>query len=337
MSTVTAVIPHYNRKELLLNLLGCLARQTRPVAEILVVDNGSSDGSAEAAESAGARVIKIGYNSGFAAAVNRGIEASRTNWVAIINNDVEPEQSWLENLSAEAQRTDVWFLTGKLLRSNQPKLIDGSFDLVSRAGCAWRAGNGRLDGPLWDKPRTICSAPFTAALFRKELFRDLGLLDERFGSYMEDVDFGLRCAVARRSGLYVPGAVARHHGSGTLGAWSPKTVRLIARNQLLLIAKHVPAGITWAVLAGQLLWGLVALRHGAFLPFLRGKADGFRMYRSLRASEPARTHEELGSFLLESESQIRDLQRQIGFDWYWRLYFALTSRGGPPRLGSACF
>src|SRR5262245_37314425 len=95
---VTAVIPHFNRRDLLVTLLQNLRQQTRPFDEVIVVDNGSTDDSATVAEQTGARVLRLGRNFGFAAAVNRGIQASSANWIAILNNDVTLEPEWLEML-----------------------------------------------------------------------------------------------------------------------------------------------------------------------------------------------------------------------------------------------
>ena len=86
-------------------------------------------------------------------------------------------------------------------------------------------------------------APATAALFRADLFRRVGTFDATFESYLEDVDFGLRCALAGFSGAYVPDAVAYHWGSASLGPWNPEVVRLIARNQSYLVAKHYPPAL----------------------------------------------------------------------------------------------
>lgn len=330
MSGITVIVPHWNRCDLLELLLQQLGRQTCPIAEILVVDNGSRDGSVELAESKGARVIALERNIGFSGAVNRGVGEARTEYVAILNNDVEPRPDWLERLRRAMEEPRVFFATGKLLDSAHPGRLDGSFDTISRGACPWRAGHGRPDGPEWSQTRRIRMAPFTAALFRAELFRRVGPLDERFESYLEDVDFGLRCAIQGYSGLYVPEAVARHAGSATLGAWHRDTVRRNARNQLLLVAKHYPARYFlrygWPVFVGQSLWGLVALRHGRGLAFLRGKLEGMALFRRVRREAKAGGGRPTGlSRILErSESEIHELQRRTGFDPYWRLYFALT-------------
>src|SRR5262245_38877676 len=100
---VAAVIPHWNRRDLLATLLENLRQQTRPFDEVIVADNGSADDSVAIAEQAGARVLRIGSNLGFAAAVNRGIDASDADWIAILNNDVTLEPAWLQRLVGTAE------------------------------------------------------------------------------------------------------------------------------------------------------------------------------------------------------------------------------------------
>lgn len=317
------MIPNWNRREDLARLLGDLRAQSYGVEEVVVVDNGSTDGSAAMAEAAGARVIRLEVNRGFAYAVNRGVEAAGPGWVAILNNDVRLPVDWLAQLLAAAGE-GAWFASGKLLSAADPTKIDGAFDLVCRGGCAWRAGSQRPDSEVWSAPAKIHFVPFTAAIFRRELFERIGPLDEDFESYLEDVDFGLRCALQGLSGIYVPQVTARHVGSATLGHWNPDTVRRIARNQLLLVAKHYPPD--WPrrylrhVLVAQLLWGAVAARHGTFLAWVRGKREGLKLFgRYARVAQP-----DLERILLTAEEQIRRLQEETGYDLYWRLYFAMT-------------
>jgi hypothetical protein len=302
-------------------LLVKLRAQTYPITEVLAVDNGSEDGAAEAAEQHGVRVLRLGSNHGFASAANQGIEACRTELVALVNSDVEPEPDWLGRLVGALDSAEVWFATGKTLSASQRNRIDGTYDLLSRAACAWRVGNGRLDGPEFSQPRPIAMVPATAALFRTELFRRVGPFDTAFESYLEDVDFGLRCALEGLRGAYVPEAVAYHWGSASLGKWSPEIVRLIARNQVYLALKHFPLRqFWWPILVGQFLWGLVALRHGTGWAFVRGKLAAAAQPRPSRSGASPR----LTKILQDSELQIREAQRRAGFDFYWRVYFLLT-------------
>ena len=324
---VAAVIPNWNRRDLLATLLPSLAAQTRPFAEIIVVDNGSTDDSAQFAERTGAKVLRLQENVGFAAAVNLGIKASGGDWIAILNNDVTLKPDWLAKLLAAVELEGLGFATGKILQASNPTLLDGAFDELSRGACASRCGFGRLDGPAWSRPHRIQFAPMTAALFGRRLFQDLGGLDERFGSYMEDVDFGLRCALAGEQGLFVPAAVAYHRGSATLGEWNKNTVWRIARNQVLLAAKHFHGQPRWPIVAGQLLWGGIALRHGRGWAFLRGKFAGMREARRVkRASTSEYTRKKLAQVLESSEEKIRALAQDSGLDNYWRAYFWLSRR-----------
>jgi len=330
---VTVIVPVWNGRALVERLLMSVHAQTHRVAEMLIVDNGSEDGAPEAAAQLGARVIRMGSNTGFARAVNRGIRECTSEWLAIINSDVELAPDWLEHLLHAARTKNAWFATGKILSASCPGRIDGTYDALCRGGCAWRIGQGRCDGPEFSSPREIWSAPGTAVLFRTELFRRLGLFDEMLESYLEDVELGLRCACLNYAGRYVPAAVAYHKGSAALGKWHGDVVRRISRNQLLLVAKYYPRrlllGFGWPILVSQSLWGLVALRHGAFLAFLAGKIEGLKNFRAARHSAAGLEikADRLAEVLQESEREIRRVQRQTGLDWYWRVYFLLTSGG----------
>lgn len=305
----------HNRADLLASLLDTIGRQTTPFAETIVVDNASTDGAAEVARARGCRVIAMNENAGFARAVNFGWKAASTGWVAILNSDVELDDRWLEKLMSAMGAAA--FAAGTILDAAARETIDGAYDLVSRAGCAWRAGHGEAAQPASVTPVAI--APATACLFRRDVLEQLNGFDETFGSYLEDVDLGLRCLRRGFTGLYIPDALAWHHGSATLGRWSPRVVRLIARNQLLLVARHFDPALfrscLWPIVAGQLLWGLVALRHGRPFAWLAGKIDGLRAFHLTAQPCPA-----LAEFLARSEREIR----QRAADPYWRWYFRLT-------------
>jgi hypothetical protein len=258
--------------------------------------------------------------------VNQGIEACHTELVALVNSDVEPEPEWLERLAGALQTGGAWFATGKIFSAAERDRIGGTYDLLSRAGCAWRKGQGRLDGPEYSQLRSISMAPATAALFRTELFARAGRFDDNFESYLEDVDFGLRCALQDLKGIYVPDAIAYHQGSAAYGKWSADMVRRIARNQVYLVAKHYPASLLrrygWPIMVGQALWGLLALRHGRGWAFAMGKMAGLRRFGSVRQAQDCGR---LSRILEEGEREIDETQRRTGLDWYWRVYFLLTT------------
>jgi len=315
---ITVVIPLHNQAHLLALLLETLRVQTTAIDEVVVVDNASTDGAPEVARRLGCRVVALKTNTGFAHAVNTGWRTAKGTWVAILNSDVELAPDWMERLLASIG--EAGFATGTILQAKDPQALDGTYDLLSRAGCAWRAGFGQPAGTVPSQPSRIAIAPGTACLFRRDVLEQLGGFDESFGSYLEDVDLGLRCIRAGISGVYVPEAVATHRGSATLGRWNPRVVRLISRNQLRLVGRHYDRALFnacfWHILMGQLLWGLVAARHGAFSAWLRGKFEGIREFH-LEGSSSA----PLQAFLLASEREIR----HRATDAYWRWYFRLTA------------
>jgi len=244
---------------------------------------------------------------------------------------VELAPDYFAQLLQAAEEGGAWFATGKIVVTGSDDRIDGTFDALCRGGTAWRVGSGRTDSAFFSAARTIWSPPFTAVLLRREIFRRVGVLATSFESYLEDVDFGLRCAAAELDGIYVPAARAWHRGSATLGRWHPETVRRIARNQLFLLARHYPADLLkrclWCVVVAQILWGIVALRHGAGVAWLRGVIQGLRHFSAARKSFVASDCQALGKFLRSNERVIREVQISTGFDTYWKLYFLLTGSG----------
>ena len=315
---ISAIVPVWNGRELLARLLASLEAQTRRAAELLIVDNGSTDGADVLARARGARVIAMGRNAGFAAAVNRGIREASHPLVAILNSDVELAPDYLAKLGA----VNAPFATGKILSPSG--LLDGSFDMTCCGGTTWRSGAGQRDAPPFDEARDIASPPWTAVLYRAEVFRQVGYLEESFESYLEDVDFGLRCAAQGIAGRYVPEARAVHVGSASLGRWHPETVRRMARNQLLLAARHDCTRHLWAVLVAQLLWGAVAIRHGRGWAWARGKVEGLRLFSAARGSDQSRDREGAGELLDQVLRSNEQFIRAASQDPYWRLYFLLT-------------
>jgi GT2 family glycosyltransferase len=323
MTGIAVVIPNYNGADRLRRLLPQVQASVVPT-RVIVVDDGSTDESVEVSSRLGVQVVALERNFGFAKAVNTGIAAAQqASWIAILNNDVTIEPDFLARLSAGATDADVWFAAPKLLSSKSPGKMDGAFDLPARGGIAYRAGSGvPSDQPAFDHPSNIICAPMTAAMFRGELFDRIGPLDEAFGSYLEDVDFGIRCALAGYRGCYVPDAVAYHEGSATTGgSWSAFSTRQISRNQVLL-ARKFPCG-WWPAVWGQFLWGVLALRHGVPGPWLRGKIEG------LRTPVSRQCRQEWRPLVLACEREIVALQKEYGWDWFWRQYFRLV----PPQAG----
>jgi GT2 family glycosyltransferase len=331
MPTISAVIPTWNRADLLRNILENLQKQSEPPSQIIAVDNGSRDDSCDVARQFGVDLIEFPENRGFAVAVNEGIKHASGDWIFIVNNDVVLQRDWLANALGAAQEENALFVAGKLLRPNGKAEIDGSWDLVSRAAYAWRSGYGKPDGPVWSTRRRVYSAPMTAALFHRSVFDQIGLLETRFESYYEDVDFGVRCALAGLSGVYEPTAVATHMSKTTLGKGSYRVYFLSARNQLLILAKYYSVKtllrFAWPILVGQCLSLLAAAKQRNFIAALRGKWAALVLWKQFRTATGNGNRRQIEAAFSQSEREIQSLQKQVGFDPYWKLYFSLVRPG----------
>lgn len=331
MMAISAIIPTYNRADLVQSIVTNLRAQTLPPDQVIVVDNGSRDATQILARELGVDLIAFPENRGFAAAVNQGIRHASGDWLFIVNNDVVLEPAWLERVLSAIRQENVLFATGKLLRKDDLTTLDGSWDLVSRGAYAWRCGYGRRDGAVWSVRKKIYFPPMTAALFHRQVFDRIGLLETRFESYYEDVDFGIRCALAGIEGVYEPAAVAVHIGKATFGRNDRRVMYLSARNQVFLLAKHYPPQtlrrFAWPILVGQFLAVMAAAKQGHLFTALRGKWHALRQWSTFRkelGSANSSAPRAIEAAVSESELEIRTLQRQVGYDSYWRLYFSLV-------------
>ncbi len=330
--TVTFVIPHRENLAMLESAVDAVRGLDSAGAEVrlVLVDNGSSEGAASWAAERGLEVIRLERNEGFSRAVNRGIESSAGEYVALLNDDVELAPDWLANLLEALRGADAWFASGKTLDYADRDRIDGAGDAVCRGGTSWRLGHGRPDGPWFDRPRATFFPSATATLFRREFFDRAGLYEEAFFAYLEDIDLGLRASLAGLAGVYCPTAVAYHRGSQTGGAWSEAMVRWVTSHQLLLLAKFYPAGLlvryARRILAAQLLWAALAVSRGRGGAWWGGLREAMRRGGAIRASAAQlRTQSgKLPGILEAAEAEIENVQQITGFDVYWKWYFRLA-------------
>ena len=265
---VTVVVPAWNGERWLPGLFASLAAQTQQPAEVVVVDNGSTDATLAwlAREAPQARVLAQGRNTGFAVAANRGLLAARTEFVALLNTDIELAPDWIEVMAARlAAEPRCASVACKMVRLGDETLLDDCGDVLRRDGVCEQRGHGRRDDGRW------------AALYRRSAVRDAGAFDERFFSYLEDVDLALRLRLGGWKCAYEPRAVARHAGGGSSDALSKPVAYWTARNTVLLLSKHWPARWLPLVVYRQLSWLDAAARAGRLGTHLRGVLAGLRL------------------------------------------------------------
>jgi GT2 family glycosyltransferase len=255
-SKVTIVIPNWNGMQWLDRCLGALHRQTFTGAAIILVDNGSTDGSLAfaARDYPVVRVIELGTNTGFAHAVNVGIGTAETPYVALLNTDTEVHADWLAALLACIERAppEVAAVSPQMLMMDDAALIDDAGDELSWYGAATKRGHGR-PAAEYNEPTEIFSPSAGASLYRRSFLDAMGGFDEGFFAYLEDVDLGLRGRLAGYCYLYEPRAKVAHKGHGS-GIPRPSYVELMTRNRLMLFGKNLPAGLLLRH-APQLLFG----------------------------------------------------------------------------------
>ncbi len=273
-ASVSVVIPCWNGRRWLSGCLGSLAAQELPPAEVIVVDNGSQDGSLAYLrdEHPDVRVLALGTNTGFAYAANRGIEAARSRLVALINTDVELEPDWLSRM-ADAVRDDarVAAVACKMLALADRRAIYDAGDVLRRDGACVQRGRFERDGGRFDEPGEVFGACAGAALYRRAAVLAAGGFDERYFAYLEDVDLALALRQAGWRCRYVP-AVALHAGEGSSPQLSGAHHFYVQRNTLLLVAKAFP--LRWLPLVAyrQASWLREAVRDRRVAVHLRATA-----------------------------------------------------------------
>lgn len=244
---ISVVVVNWNRREYLRACLESLARQRGAHFEIIVVDNGSSDGSAEMARAEfGVRVIANTANLGFCAANNQAFGAARGQFMALLNNDAEAEPDFLAALRrAFDAGPEIGMAAAKVLVYEDPRRIDKAGHLIYPDGQNRGRGTGETDRGQYDRVEECLWPDGCAAMYRKAMLEAIGGFDEDLFMFADDAELGLRARIAGWRCLYMPGAVARHHRGASLDAGSTQRIFLIERNRVLLAAKLFP----WSLLA----------------------------------------------------------------------------------------
>ncbi len=285
MSTrLTVVIPNWNGERFLLSCLGSLRKQSFEDFETVLVDNGSTDGSIPFVRRnfPEVRVLPLGENRGFSAAVNAGIRTSRTEYVALLNNDTEVDPDWLKALVRAADaHPEAGFFASKLVDFDDRRVLDGAGDVLRRSGLPYRLGHGEPDRRQYDETAFVFGACAGAALYRRSMLDDIGLFDEDFFANCEDGDLSFRAQLAGYRCLYVPESVVYHMGSATFGKRSPTAVRLGTRNSVCLLVKNLPTplvpGFLPFVVAGQLSRVIVTASTSTLGAHIEGLAGALRL------------------------------------------------------------
>ena len=226
---VAVVIPNFNGARWLPGVLDSVAAQTVAPAEVVVVDDGSTDGSLAllAERFPDVRVVALPANGGFARTANAGLAAVGGEAVALLNTDVVLAPDWLERAVAALEAAPhAAAVATKMVDLDDPSLLYDAGDVLRRDGACEQRGRFERDTGRYDAPGEVFSACAGAALYRRAAVLAVGGFDERFGTYLEDVDLGLRLRLAAWRCRWEPRAVARHAGGGSSGGAPPRPRRV---------------------------------------------------------------------------------------------------------------
>lgn len=241
---ISVVILNFNGKRYLEACLTSVLSQTFRDFEVIIVDNGSSDGSQEYLEThfPWVKVIKNKKNLGFAEGTNTGMRQASGKYILTLNNDTQMDSRFLKKL-VEPMESDsrVGMCAPKMLFCDGR--INSTGICLSRSGAAWDRGMSEQDAGQYDSPGEVFGPCAGAALYRKDMLEEIGLFDEDFFIYMEDVDLAFRGRLAGWKCLYVPGAKVHHVFGGTTGHGSDISVYYGNRNLLWCMAKNLPMNL----------------------------------------------------------------------------------------------
>jgi GT2 family glycosyltransferase len=248
---VAVLVVNWNRRALLEACLRSLERPQGAEFEVIVVDNGSTDGSLAFLEEYASRapypvrLVRNRENRGFCAANNQAIRAARSPFVALLNNDAEAEPGWIGALLEAFGEERVGMAASKILVWEDPTVIDKVGHLIWLDGQNRGRGTGETDRGQYDQIEEVLWPDGCACMYRRQMLEEIGGFDEDLFAYGDDAELGLRARIAGWGCLFMPKAVVRHHRGSTMGLKSPERLFLIERNRVLLAVKLFPGSLLW--------------------------------------------------------------------------------------------
>ncbi|HEU4323818.1 MAG TPA: glycosyltransferase family 2 protein [Roseiflexaceae bacterium] len=299
MAAVSVIIPTWNGLRYLPECLGALLPQLPSDAEVLLVENGSTDGTAAWVRQnhPQVRLLDLGRNTGFAGGVAAGLRAARGGLLLLLNNDAFIEPGCLPALLGALEHDPTLGAAGGVLTfAHRPDLVASAGICLRRDGVALDLWPGRAVADLPEQPVPVAGPSGALALYRRALLEDVGLFEPAFFAYLEDVDLALRALLRGWRSVVVPAARARHVYSATGGQGSPFKQRLLGRNRLYVLARCLPGpllrrwlplilGYDLLAVGYSLAWRQPAIRQGRIeaLRALPGWLDERRRIQAGRA------------------------------------------------------
>ena len=241
---VSVITPNYNGVKFLKNYFESLNNDSEYIGEVIIIDNGSSDSSIDYIQNNSfnfpVRVIKNDENLGFAPAVNQGIIEAKYNFILSLNNDTEIKEGSVKAMLDLIQGDNIFSVQAKMLQADNKHLIDDAGDEYNLLGWTKKIGENQ-NSDNYSHVSEIFSSCAGAALYKKDVLSLIGLFDDNYFAYMEDVDLAIRSQIHGYKNLLCPEAIVYHIGSATSGSrYNEFKVKIAARNNVWTVYKNLP-------------------------------------------------------------------------------------------------
>lgn len=280
---VSIIVVNWNGERLLSDCLNSLIRQTYRDREIILVDNGSKDGSIQLVKNnfPGIKLEALSENRGFTGGNWAGFKLARGEFIALVNNDTRVDERWLENLIQPLfQQSNVGICASKIL-FDDGRTINSAADGITTAAVGFNCGLGS-DSALFSDSVLAFGGCGAAIIYRRRMLEEIGFLDEDFFLYDEDTDLNFRAQLAAWQCVYVPTAIVYHKSNASSGRLSDLHVYYHTRNLEFVWIKNMPMGLMFRFAHHKLFQELgsffyLCLRHGKWAPFFKAKRDALKM------------------------------------------------------------
>ena len=241
---VSVITPNYNGVKFLKNYFKSLDDDSEYIGEVIIIDNGSDDSSIDYIQNNSFNfpvvLIKNDENMGFAPAVNQGILKAKHDYIFSLNNDTEIKKGSIKAMLDLIRDENVFSVQAKMLQSNNKQLIDDAGDAYNLLGWTKKIGENQ-SSDNYSQVVEIFSSCAGAALYKKDVLNEIGLFDDNFFAYMEDVDLAIRSQINGYKNLLCPEAIVYHIGSATSGSrYNEFKVKIAARNNIWTVYKNLP-------------------------------------------------------------------------------------------------
>ena len=284
---VSIIILNYNGEKFLKNCLDSILKETNYNFELIVVDNDSPDKSGEnfSKEYPQCKFILNKKNLGVSEGLNVGIKNSKGEYIVVLNNDLVVAPKWLDHLFDAFRKYGSGLYQPKFLKMKDNSIIDSTGNLVNIFGFGFSREKGKKDRLQHNKIEEIGFAAGTCLFCPKEIFDKVGLFDEKFFAYNEDLDLGWRAKLQNFKSFYVPKSIVYHYGSAQW-KWSGEKFYLLERNRWLSLLSNYSTKTILRLFPSLIIIELALLvfftKKGLLLKKLRSYGGIIRMYGHIK-------------------------------------------------------